>query len=128
MEKVIYNSPKNKCGETTGSNCVQYNGDSLDCIGTCPGDTVSDVLKKLGQKECYIESLLDFSTLDLSCCYTPCPNCPKVPEKLIDVLQIMQNCICALSTRVLALESINKDLLAGVNPGDTAMTIPPPGF
>lgn len=119
MERIIANSSSKKCGSAVSSNCVTYvapdSGLTIPCIPLCSTDTVSDVLVKLGQTECYTQSLLDLSGLDLSCCYTPCPSCQQ-PTRLVDVLQIMQNCICALQARVTVLESDVADLKAGINP------------
>ena len=119
MEPVIANSSSKKCGSAISSNCVTYvppdSGLTIPCVPICNTDTVSDILVKLGQTECYTQSLLDLSGLDLSCCYTPCPSCQQ-PTKLVDVLQIMQNCICSLTTRVTTLEATVADLVQGVNP------------
>lgn len=96
MEPLRQNTPKNKCGEPVSSNCVVYNGNNIPCIPLCNGDTVSDVEYKLGQQLCYIQSLLNMSTVDLSCIYTPCPSCQN-PTTPVGVLQVMVDYMCHLA-------------------------------
>ena len=112
MEKLQQNSPGNKCPQSIASNCVPYNGNKITCIPTCTTDSVSDVLYKLGQKECFLESKFDFTNLDLSCFYSPCPSC-NAPTELIDILQIMVNYMCAQATRITTLENQVAVLNAG---------------
>lgn len=120
MEPIRVNSSSKKCGDAISSNCVTYvapdSGETIPCIPSCIGDTVSDVLVKLGKTECYTQSLLDVSGLDMSCCYTPCPSCPAVPSRLEDVLQIMMDCICNQKAQITALQTTVDNLSAGVNP------------
>jgi len=116
MEPLRPNTASNRCTETPNSNCVKYVGTTIPCIPNCNGDTVSDVLYKLGQKECWLESKLDFSSLTYpSCCYTPCPSCQN-PSELVDILQIAFNCIAAQCARITALEADVAILKAGVSP------------
>jgi len=114
MEPLIANSKSNNCGTTISSNCVPYQGTPLPCQPSCANQTVSDVIYKLGQEYCYLNGLLDLSTLDLSCCYTPCPSCDQ-PTKLVDVLQIMMTCICNQATQIAALQAQQANLNAGVS-------------
>lgn len=95
------------------SNCVPYNGDPLPCQPNCANQTVSDVILKLGKEFCYLNGLLDLSSLDLSCCYTPCPSCQQ-PTKLVDVLQIMMTCICKQQIQINNLQTQVNTLTAGI--------------
>ena len=104
MEPLIPNSGANNCGNPTSSNCVVWQSGSIPCIPICNGDTIGNISVKLGQELCYIQSLLDLSTLDLSCCYTPCPSCQN-PTKLVDVLQVMMTCICNQSKQIATLQA-----------------------
>lgn len=117
MQPIRPDSSSNKCAKPTGSNCVIYNGKTISCIPNCNGDTVSEVLYKMGQQQCYTTSLLDWSTLDLGCCYTACPSCPKQPSDPLNVMKIVLSCICAQAQRITTLESEVASLKAGVNPG-----------
>lgn len=112
MQPLIPNSSSKNCGNPTSSNCVNWNSTNPPCINVCNGDSVGDVIYKLGQELCYFQGLLDLSALDLSCCYTPCPSCQQ-PTKLEDVLQIMMNCICAQSTQIATLQTQVNSLTAG---------------
>lgn len=124
MEPLLTNTPSNKCPISICSNCVPFNGTPILCIPNCVGDTVSNVLYKIGQKTCYLQSLLDFTKIDMSCCFTPCPSCQN-PTDPFDVMQIAFNCICALQTRVATLEANMVQLKGGVSPGSGVVTDPP---
>jgi len=113
MEPIIPNK-STRCGSVEGSNCVTYNGNSIPCINICNGDTVSDVLLKIGQETCYIQGLLNLSTLNLSCIYTPCPSCQN-PTNLNDVLQIIVNAICTANQNITALQNTVNQLVAGTS-------------
>ena len=115
MEPLIPNSSSNNCGSTISSNCVPYNGSPIPCLPNCANQSVSDVLYKLGAQECYTLSLLDLSTLDLSCFYTPCPSCQN-PTKLKDVLQLMINFMCSQQTQINNLQTQVNNLNAGIAP------------
>ena len=49
------------------SNCVIWQGPDIPCIKLCAGDTVSDIVAKLGTELCTILDQLNVSTYDLSC-------------------------------------------------------------
>lgn len=102
MEPLVFNSPKNKCGTPISTNCVIWASGNIPCIKLCDTDTIGDVAFKLGQGLCYTQSLLDLTSLDLSCFYTPCPSCQQ-PTKLLDILQIMVNKICSQEAEIQAL-------------------------
>ena len=113
MEPLISNSKSNNCGSVTSSNCVKYEGTQLPCQPSCANQTVSDVIYKLGQEYCYLNGLMDMSSLDLSCFYTPCPNCQD-PTKIKDVLQLMINFMCAQQTTINNLQTQVNALTAGI--------------
>ena len=49
------------------SNCVIWQGPDIPCIKICTGDTVSDIVYKLGTELCTIMEQLDVTNYDLSC-------------------------------------------------------------
>lgn len=116
MEPLIPNTSSTRCGSPVSSNCVIWQGKTISCIPDCNGDTISDVAYKLGQQLCYVQTLFDVSTIDLSCFYTPCPSCQE-PTKLLDVLQTMVNYICTLKSTI---NQINTAIaqLGGVPPAN----------
>jgi len=114
MEPLRYNSLSNTCADPICSNCVQYNNENqIPCIPVCVGDTVSDMIYKLGAQLCYNQSLTDLSKLNLSCIYTPCPSCQQ-PTSIVDVMQLMINTICTQNTTIANLQTQVNQLLAGI--------------
>lgn len=75
------------------SNCVIWQGPDIPCIKLCTGDTVSDVVYKLGTELCTIMEELKVSNYDLSCLnLNACP-----PEDFKALIQLLINKICELN-------------------------------
>lgn len=75
------------------SNCVIWQGPDIPCIKLCTGDTVSDVVFKLGTELCTIMDQLKVTNYDLSCLnLTACP-----PEDFQVLIQLLINRICELN-------------------------------
>jgi hypothetical protein len=74
------------------SNCVIWQGPDIPCIKLCKGDTVSDVVYKLGMELCNIMDLLDVNGYDLSC--FDLASCK--PKNIQELIQFLIERICAL--------------------------------
>lgn len=57
----------NKPCSPVSSNCVVWQGPTIECIELCTGDTVSDVIAKLATELCSILDQTNVSNYDLSC-------------------------------------------------------------
>jgi len=75
------------------SNCVIWQGPDIPCIKLCTGDTVSDVIFKLGTELCTIMDQLKVSNYDLSC--FDLAACP--PEDFQALIQFLITKICELN-------------------------------
>lgn len=74
------------------SNCVIWQGPDIPCIKLCKGDTVSDIVAKLGRELCDILDILDVSNYDLDCFnITACG-----PDNFQLLIQFLIDRICAL--------------------------------
>jgi len=74
------------------SNCVIWQGPDIACIGLCKGDTVSNVVYKLGLELCKVLETLDIETYDISCLLIG--GCG--PEDFQALIQLLIDKICAL--------------------------------
>jgi hypothetical protein len=74
------------------SNCVIWQGPDIPCIKLCKGDTVSDVVYKLGMELCNIMDLLNVNGYDLSC--FDLASCK--PQNIQELIQFLIERICAL--------------------------------
>jgi hypothetical protein len=76
----------------TSSNCIIWQGPSLDCIKLCKGDTISEVTAKLATELCTVMAQLNVNDYDLSCFdLTTC-----APVDFQALIQFLINHICAL--------------------------------
>jgi hypothetical protein len=72
------------------SNCVIWQGPDIPCIKLCTGDTVSDVVYKLGTELCIIMDELKVSNYDLTCLgINACP-----PDDFKGLIQLLIDKIC----------------------------------
>jgi hypothetical protein len=79
----------------TSSNCVIWQGPDINCLQICHGDTVTDVVHKLGCIVCELKEQLDPTLYDLSCLdIAPCDR----PTTFIDFINIIISRICNLET------------------------------
>ena len=76
------------------SNCVIWQGPDIPCIKLCKGDTVSDIVYKLGMELCNIMDLLDVNGYDLSC--FDLASCK--PQNIQELIQFLIGRICAIET------------------------------
>ena len=75
------------------SNCVIWQGPDIPCIKLCTGDTVSDIVYKLGTELCTIMDQLKVSNYDLTCLgINACP-----PEDFQALIQLLIDKICELN-------------------------------
>lgn len=78
------------------SNCIIWEGENIECIDLCRGDSISDVTYKLALELCSIKNTLNLSDLDLSCIVSACEECPDPSKDLENVLQLIIIKICLL--------------------------------
>lgn len=82
----------NKPCSPVSSNCVVWQGPTIECIELCTGDTVSDVVAKLATELCTILDQTNVSNYDLSCLNIT--NCGPVDFKAL--IQLLIEKICEL--------------------------------
>ena len=74
------------------SNCVVWQGPTLDCINLCTGDTISDVVAKLATELCTLLDQTNVTNYDLTCLgITACG-----PANFQALIQLLINKICEL--------------------------------
>ena len=94
------------------SNCVIWQGPDIPCIKLCTGDTVSNVVYKLGMELCNIMDLLDVNGYDLSC--FDLASCK--PQNIQELIQFLIGRICDL-------EAVNAaEAATPTTPGGTRST------
>ena len=75
------------------SNCVVWQGPTLDCIGLCNGDTISDVVAKMATELCTLLDQTNVTNYDLTCLgITAC-----VPKDFQSLIQLLIDRICELN-------------------------------
>jgi len=75
------------------SNCVVWQGPTLDCIELCNGDTISDVVAKMATELCTLLDQTDVTNYDLTCLgITACG-----PKDFNALIQLLIDKICDLN-------------------------------
>lgn len=78
----------------TSSSCVLWQGPDIPCIGICDGDTIDDVIGKLGEAFCDITvGGVSLVGLDLKCVI---PQGQAQPSTVVDAFNSLASYICAL--------------------------------
>ena len=74
------------------SNCVIWQGPTLDCISLCTGDTISDVVAKMATELCTLLDQTNVTNYDLTCLgITSCG-----PQDFQALIQLLIDKICEL--------------------------------
>jgi hypothetical protein len=74
------------------SNCVVWQGPTLDCINLCTGDTISDVVAKMAEELCTLLDQTNVTNYDLTCLgITACG-----PKDFQALIQLLIDKICEL--------------------------------
>jgi hypothetical protein len=88
----------------TPSKCIIWTGAKVYCIEICDGDTIEDVIKKIGKKLKDNHQAISIESLDFGDLLGE-KECP--PEKLIEVIQLLINKInnCCSSEVVIGTDN-----------------------
>lgn len=109
------NSNTKSCDKIS-SNCVIWQGDDIECISLCKGDTISDVVNKLATELCDIMDTVDVTNYDLSCFkLTTCS-----PEDFQALIQLLIERICKLEGCTGCIPDCNGNSVPPVTPGSGA--------
>ncbi len=66
----------------TSSNCIVWQGPNIPCINLCTGDSVTDVVYKMAEKLCQVQSAYDLTNLQLNDLATFCTTIAGPPTAL----------------------------------------------
>lgn len=99
MLPVGSNYSSKGCSEIS-SNCVIWQGPDIPCLSLCKGDTVSEVVAKLGEQLCDVldDCCIDIATLNLACL-----NLGSTPASSTALIQALVTKICSLQTQISAI-------------------------
>lgn len=93
MLPVGSNNKSTPCS-VVSSNCVSWQGPDIPCIGLCKGDTVTDVVAKLGELVCDINTRAADVTVNVACLGG------STYDNYNDVIQFITTKLCELYTIV----------------------------
>ena len=99
MLPVGSNYSSKGCSEIS-SNCVIWQGPDIPCLSLCKGDTVSEVVAKLGEQLCDVltDCCIDIATLNLSCL-----SLGSTPTSSTALIQALVTKICSLQSQISAI-------------------------
>jgi hypothetical protein len=99
MLPVGSNYSSSGCSEIS-SNCVIWQGPNIPCLSLCKGDTVSEVVAKLGEQLCDVltDCCIDIATLNLACL-----SLGSTPTSSTALIQALVTKICSLQSQISAI-------------------------
>lgn len=107
MKPVISSDPnKRTCSTIISASCVLWHGPDLECIDTCAGDSMVDVITKTATEVCALKETLDLTGLQLDCLSNSCTGCTLCSDDdkvLKNILECIIKKYCLLKTQVDAL-------------------------
>lgn len=95
----------------TPSKCIIWTGGKVYCIDVCEGDTIEDIIKKIGKKLKELYQSINIENLDFGDLLGE-KECP--PSKLIDVIQLIINKINECCSQGVVVTSDNSNLTVAV--------------
>ena len=102
-----------RCPEVVSTNCITYQGESIDCLGICKGMTLTKLEDIVVNKICNLATLTDMSVIDFT---HKCPwiatawnnahpgNHPNVDNTILNILNFVLDELCVLNTKVDGLD------------------------
>ena len=129
-----------RCPEVVSTNCITYQGESIDCLGICKGMTLTKLEDIVVNKICDLATLTNMSVIDFT---HKCPwiatawnnahpgNHPNVDNTILNILNFILDELCILNTKVDNLPnplsisfSLNYKCCGGVCDIPTTVNIP----
>ena len=86
------------------SNCVVWQGPNISCINLCTGDSVSDVVYKLGMEVCALQAQLNLTDMDFACLVSSAVGTPEPEHTLQAVLELLINKVCDVDAIINAFQ------------------------
>jgi len=91
----------------TSSNCIVWQGPNIPCINLCTGDSVTDVVYKMAEKLCQVQSAYDLTNLQLNDLATFCTAIAGPPtglnKNLLNVLDYIVKKLDCVNDKVDAI-------------------------
>lgn len=98
-----------RCPEVVSTNCITYQGESIDCLGICKGMTLTKLEDIVVNKICDLATLTDMSVVD----FTALGTCQWISEAwsaaqkdktILNILEFILDELCVLNTKVDGLD------------------------
>ncbi len=91
---------KATCNELS-SNCVTWQGPSIDCINLCKGDSITEVIYELATEFCHLYEQLNPEGYDLEC--LDIQGCP--PDTIKELIQLVLDKLCYVEENITDIET-----------------------
>lgn len=98
-----------RCPEVVSTNCITYQGESIDCLGICKGMTLTKLEDIVVNKICDLATLTDMSVVD----FTALGTCQWISEAwsaaqkdktILNILEFILDELCVLNAKVDGLD------------------------
>lgn len=93
----------NRCSETISSSCVIYQGESIDCLDICRGQTITEVENAILEQLCILTGLTDLSTLTIPQCLISAFSTKD--KNILNSIQILLDQVCTNTGDIISLQT-----------------------
>lgn len=108
MNCINSNSTFSRCSSTLSSECVIYQGNPVQCLSICTGDTITQVEQAILDQLCVLTGLIDLNDLIIPACLISAFSTKD--KNLFNSIQILLDSVCQNTTDIDTLEA-NLDTL-----------------
>ena len=94
-----------RCPEVVSTNCITYQGESIDCLGVCKGMTLTKLEDIVVNKICNLATLTDATTITVPACIIAAWNAGQEDKTILNLLQFALDQICVLQAEITVLQT-----------------------
>ena len=94
-----------RCPEVVSTNCITYQGESIDCLGVCKGMTLTKLEDIVVNKICNLATLTDATTTTVPACIIAAWNAGQEDKTILNLLQFALDQICVLQAEITVLQT-----------------------
>lgn len=94
-----------RCPEVVSTNCIEYRGADIPCLGICKGSNLSVVEMAIANRLCELSDLTDATIITVPACIIAAWNAGQEDKTILNLLQFALDQICVLQAEITVLQT-----------------------